>query len=626
MDETPISEDTENAQTKNSLLMSWSGISCTYEAKRRGQVDATTLHNSAGELRTGELTAIMGPSGSGKTTLMDILSGRKRIGTVTGIIKMFGEIASSMNEASKLLRDVTAYVPQDVAFLPMQTPEEAVLFVANLKHGRDGMSLTEVHQILDDVGLGESGLYKRPIGGALAGGMDVRGISGGEKKRLAVACALAMKPQLMMLDEITSGLDSENALATMELIKQVCISRDVSAAVIIHQPDGYVFETFNRLILLHHGECIFSNDVSRIKELYRRRFRAPMPSSMHEIPLDLLRRIKDPIECGSAPLEEAVLEEDQDSGSIECGFAPLEKDQDSGSIECGVASLEEDQESGSVWTATKQVRAIHVPFHWQLATVFHRNLLNHYVRNVTNVPARLLCYTACSLLDGAIFFRVGENQSNSVIGAFTFIILISYLLPFATIPIFVHDKKFFLCERGLGLYSPWVYCISQTLLETWVVVLAAIIEAAIVIPMCSLWNPEMPHWQSFFTLLSALIASGLTGSAVVLFFSVFMPSQDLAFLVGSAFVTLSLGLSGGFVPFTAIEDFISWLQWISPCKYSLQALAVGYYQGTDGMAIVEHAGLDRPSGVTANIGVLFAMFAAWAVATMLVLKRQREIR
>lgn len=143
-------------------------------------------------------------SGSGKSTLLDILSGRKTTGNVTGSLRIFGEEVANMKHAGKLLRDVTAFVPQDVAFFPMQTPEEAVQFVARLTHQHDeDASLDKCHAILRDVGLTNPELYTRPIGGELAGGLSVRGLSGGEQKRLALACALAMNPQLIMCDEVT---------------------------------------------------------------------------------------------------------------------------------------------------------------------------------------------------------------------------------------------------------------------------------------------------------------------------------------------------------------------------------------------------------------------------------------
>jgi hypothetical protein len=126
-------------------------------------------------------------------------------------------------------------------------------------------------------------------------------------------------------------------------------------------------------------------------------------------------------------------------------------------------------------------------------------------------------------------------------------------------------------------------------------------------------------------LLSALMGSGLVGSALILFFSVLLPSQDLSFLFGAGFVTFTLGLSGGFVPFPSIADFVSWLQWISPCKYSLEALSLGLFPGWE-ETIVEAVELDSSSTVSANIAALFCMYVILNIGTMIALSKKREVR
>jgi hypothetical protein len=383
----------------------------------------------------------------------------------------------------------------------------------------------------------------------------------------------------------------------MQLVKRVCKASDMAAVVVIHQPNGYIFETFDRHILLSNGNCIFSDYASKLECLYENKFIETMPSSVHEVPLDILRKLKD-------------LKEEEFVAS------PMQIDE----------SENHDATNSTLNDFAFTDHQTRVPFHWKLRVVFHRNLTNHYVRNVTNLVARLVIYALCSLLDGVLFWQVGKKHDETIIGAFTFIILISYLLPFAAIPLFVNEKKFFLSECALGLYSPWIYCIAQGLLEMWVVVLAAALEAVIVIPMCFLWNPVMPHWESFFMLLSALMGSGLVGSALILFVSVLLPIQDLAFLFGAGFVISSLGLSGGFVPFPKLGVFVSWLRWISPCKYSLQALSLGFFRGSGLETIVEAIELDRPVTVTANIAVLFLIHVILAIGTMLALSKKREVR
>ena len=144
---------------------------------------------------------------------------------------------------------------------------------------------------------------------------------------------------------------------------------------------------------------------------------------------------------------------------------------------------------------------------WQLRCCFMRSLLCHYVRNPVNLGARLLCYVALSLADGLIFWRVAsdpasKDDAESTLGAFTFIMMISYLLPFATIPVFVHDKHFYVRESGLGLYPSWVYTVAQAALEAWVLALAALCETILIFPLCGLGDALGGGWEAFSTCAS----------------------------------------------------------------------------------------------------------------------------
>jgi hypothetical protein len=158
-------DDEESAaagpEPKNALL-SWSHVTCSYPSTKRGSDQHhTSLYNSFGEMRASELTAIMGGSGSGKSTLLDILSGRKTLGNIEGKLSVLGLVlddirAQGMDEGGAL-RSVAAYVPQQEAFFPTQTAEEAVAFAANLKLGKDPrgdeVRWSRIQSVLREVGL-----------------------------------------------------------------------------------------------------------------------------------------------------------------------------------------------------------------------------------------------------------------------------------------------------------------------------------------------------------------------------------------------------------------------------------------------------------------------------------------
>ena len=213
-----ISDDHSTiANGTGSILLSWKHISCSYPISGKSIIPGkmprhqsiTTLHNSFGVLKEGEVTAVMGPSGASKSTLVDILAGRKSIGKVFGTCSMLGHTFDSnfngFRGLNKVIMNVSAYIPQQEFFYPTQTLEEAVHFVINLKFGKGN---TEARKALacgylDMVGLPSDTFATRKVGGDLGGGFTIRGLSGGERKRLALACMLALEPKIMFIDELT---------------------------------------------------------------------------------------------------------------------------------------------------------------------------------------------------------------------------------------------------------------------------------------------------------------------------------------------------------------------------------------------------------------------------------------
>ena len=202
------------------------------------------LQGVTGEIRSGRMTAVMGPSGSGKTTFMTTIAGKAYYG------KMNGKIL--INERSDLpitkFKNVTGFVPQEDVMLREMTVEETLRFAAKTRLPKS-MSNDEKNRIIEDTLeiLDLKSIRYSPIGDE-----DVRGISGGQRKRVNIGIELVSDPTLLFLDEPTSGLDSSSSLSICSALRKIS-SLGLTIVSVIHQPRYEIFEMFHDVLLLAKG-------------------------------------------------------------------------------------------------------------------------------------------------------------------------------------------------------------------------------------------------------------------------------------------------------------------------------------------------------------------------------------
>jgi len=217
------------------------------------------LKSVSGYANPGEFLAIMGASGSGKTTLLNILANRVRSGNkaeMTGTISANGKDTREFN-----ISKYAAYVTQDDVLLPALTPRDCLMFYAKLRRpGTDKERHEKVEEILNDLNI--SGIADNLIGNAI-----IKGISGGEKKRVCIGIELMSDPCIIMLDEPTSGLDSFNAGVVIDLLlKQAAKGRTIIST--IHQPSSNVFKKFDKLMLLSEGNIVYHGPCNKSRKYF----------------------------------------------------------------------------------------------------------------------------------------------------------------------------------------------------------------------------------------------------------------------------------------------------------------------------------------------------------------------
>ena len=215
------------------------------------------------------MLAIMGPSGSGKSTLLDCLSGR-----AAQNVTVEGELAVN-GHAAHLAYGKAAYVAQDDLLMGTLTVRETLTYAARIRV--PGLSSAQRKELVDDL-LAELGMTK--AADTFIGDWSLRGISGGQKRRVSIGVELVARPSILFLDEPTSGLDSAAAYFVMAAIRRLA-TRGKTVLTVIHQPPSEVFELFSTLLLLSEGRTVYFGAAGHAVELFRSAGLSPPPGQAH---------------------------------------------------------------------------------------------------------------------------------------------------------------------------------------------------------------------------------------------------------------------------------------------------------------------------------------------------------
>lgn len=203
------------------------------------------LKDVSGSFKSGEMTALMGPSGAGKTSLMETLIGKR----VTGLS---GEIKCKSGKKIRM-----ALIPQYETLFEELRVDESLVISSKLKNGSSepaSFHNRKVNEIITQMDL--TRVAKN----------NIKSLSGSEKKRLSIGMDLISSPDLLFLDEPTTGLDSFTAKTIIEHLAVVAKRENMAVVMTIHQPSWTLFEHFSKVIMLSPitGTCLYEgqpNDV-----------------------------------------------------------------------------------------------------------------------------------------------------------------------------------------------------------------------------------------------------------------------------------------------------------------------------------------------------------------------------
>lgn len=189
----------------------------------KGLAQVNALKDVNFEANKGEVVLIMGPSGAGKSTFLTIAGSLQK--PTSGQVLVNGEDITkfSAKQSNKLRLNEIGFVLQAYNLVPYLTVHEQFVLVDKVKK-QNNLSKEELDKLMDDLGITKL-VNKYP-----------NELSGGQQQRVAIARALYANPAILLADEPTASLDTENVEEVGKLFKQLAKERDKAIMLVTHDP------------------------------------------------------------------------------------------------------------------------------------------------------------------------------------------------------------------------------------------------------------------------------------------------------------------------------------------------------------------------------------------------------
>jgi ABC-type multidrug transport system ATPase subunit len=242
-----------------------SGLSINIQHISKSYKDAQAVRDISLEVKKGELFGLIGPDGAGKTTLMRIL--------MTLLIQDEGK--ATMNgfdliKDYKKIRNIVGYMPGRFSLYQDLTVEENLNFFATVFK----TTVAENYELIKDIYI-QIEPFKNRLAGKLSGGM---------KQKLALSCALIHKPEILVLDEPTTGVDAVSRKEFWDMLKKL---QQKGITILVSTP--YMDEAMlcNRVALMQKGKVLDIDTPQKLVENYSRKLYAIKSNDMHRLIQDL---------------------------------------------------------------------------------------------------------------------------------------------------------------------------------------------------------------------------------------------------------------------------------------------------------------------------------------------------
>lgn len=505
------------------------------------------LFDVTGKIEPGTLLAVMGASGAGKTTLMNVLANQN-----IGSLNRSGSIKVNGQEIGKKIKTISAYVQQEDLFIGTLTVREHLVFQAILRIDKSVSKkdkIARADKVIHELGLTKCKDTVIGIPGR------IRGISGGEMKRLAFASEVLTNPSLLFVDEPTSGIDSFMALSVIAALQKMA-DQGRTILTTIHQPSSEVYSMFHKVLLMSEGRVAYMGKTTDA--------------------LPFFASLDYPCPANYNPADHYISTLAIMPGNEEECLARSKKICDAFDEMAAIHHKSKQEFVASSSDAKLDRPSYKVGFFRQLASVLWRasvsNKREPFVSTIKTVQIIVI-----SIIAGLVYLQQDNDQDSiqNITGAIFFIVTTaSFNQLQGAILVFPAEFPVFLKEHKLGMYRADVYFLSKILAELPWNIFGPFIFSTIVYWMIGL-SAKFEQFIVFVCIVLLLTQCALSYGYLV---STISPTVQVATALAVPMMLPFLLFGGFFLKDSSVPVYFIWLKYLSWFKYSFEAASINQWE------------------------------------------------
>ena len=525
------------------------------------------LSDFNGCVRPGEILLVLGRPGSGCTTFLKVFCNQR-----AGFEEVLGDVTYGGADAETMARQFRGeiiYNPEDDLHYATLNVRRTLSFALQTRTpGKESRMEGETREdyVREFLRTATKLLWIEHTLETKVGNEYIRGVSGGERKRVSIAEALITRASVQGWDNSSKGLDASTAVEYVQSLRALTNMAEVSTAVSLYQAGESLYNLVDKVLLIDDGKCLYYGSSDRAKQYF---LDLGFDCQDRWTTADFLTSVTDPFGRSVRPgWEDRIPRSSQDFADAYKRSEAYQRNLED--IEKYERELEQQHAEGTKTTADKtQKKNFTISFHQQVIALTKRQFFV-MLGDKASLGGKWGGIIFQGLIVGSLFFDLPDTTEGAFTrgGVLFFILLFNALLALAEQTAAYESKPILLKHKNFSFYRPSAFALAMSVVDIPLILIQVILFSVIIYWMAGLSATASQFFISVLILWSVTMTTYAFFRAIS---AVFKTLDDATKVTGVA-IQIIIVYTGYLIPPSSMHPWFSWLRRINWVQYGFECL------------------------------------------------------